>query len=206
MAGYVYIVENDRMPGIIKIGMTEGDLKGRIDALFDTGVPVPFTCVYAARLEDPKFVESKLHDIFGDRRVHPGREFFEVAPTRVIAALRLCPHEDATPSDISGNDDYLMKPRRSPTRLSDLNIPIGALLTHIEDEKETAVVKSLNPDLITYKGEDGRLSPLATKIHLNLYPNANKNTVQGAAYWQYQGKTLWDLRIEMENSLASEDS
>ena len=211
MAGYVYIVENDRMPGIIKIGMTEGDLKGRIDALFDTSVPVPFTCVYAARVENPKSVESALHDAFGDKRVHPGREFFEVAPTRVIAALRLCPHEDATLPDVPATDDYNPgKQKRSRTRLSDLGIPIGAQLTHIDDEKEIAVVTNLNPDRITYEGEDGEvevgtLSPIASKIHKKRYPNAN-DALQGAAYWQYQGKTLWDLRIEMERALASEDS
>ena len=77
MPGYVYIAENDRMPDIIKIGMTEGDdLSGRIAELFVTSVPVPFRCVYAARVENPRQVESDLHEAFGDKRVHPAREFF----------------------------------------------------------------------------------------------------------------------------------
>ena len=50
--------------------------------MFNTSVPVPFTCVYAARVENPREVESALHDAFGDQRVHTSREFFEVAPNK----------------------------------------------------------------------------------------------------------------------------
>ena len=76
MPGFVYIAENERMPNIIKIGMTDGDLESRIASLFDTSVPVPFTCVYAAKVDNPREVESALHDAFGDNRVHPNREVF----------------------------------------------------------------------------------------------------------------------------------
>lgn len=78
MAGYVYIAENERMPNIIKIGMAEQDLESRISSLFETSVPVPFTCVYAAKVENPREVESALHDAFGDMRVHPRREFLRL--------------------------------------------------------------------------------------------------------------------------------
>lgn len=206
MPGYVYIAENDRMPDIIKIGMTESeDLTSRIAGLFNTSVPVPFTCVYAARAENPREVESALHKAFGDQRVHTSREFFEVAPTRVIAALRLCPHEDATPSDIPATEGYSPKPRRTRTRLSELGIPVGAELVHVDGENEIAVVISLSPDRIRYDDEEGTLSPIAAKIHKKYYPNAN-DSIQGAAYWQYQGKRLWDLRIEMERTLGADDS
>ena len=205
MAGYVYIAENERMPSIIKIGMTEGDLDSRIASLFDTSVPVPFTCVYAAKVENPRDVESALHDAFGDMRVHPKREFFEVAPTRVIAALRLCPHEEVTPPDVPATDGYNpAKQKRSRTRLFELGVPVGAELIHVDDEKETATVISVNPDRIRHEGQDGSLSALASKIHKKHYPNAN-DSIQGAAYWQYEGKTLWDLRIEMEKAQAEND-
>ena len=205
MAGYVYIAENERMPNIIKIGMTDGDLETRIASLFDTSVPVPFTCVYAARVENPREVESALHDAFGDMRVHPKREFFEVAPTRVIAALRLCPHEEVTPPEVLATDGYNPgKQRRSPTRLAPLGIPVGAELVHVDgDEKEIATVVSISPDRIRHEGEEGSLSALASGIHKKYYPNAN-DSIQGAAYWQYQGKTIWDIRIELEKAQTEE--
>ena len=136
----------------------------------------------------------------------PTERFFEVAPTRVIAALRLCPHEEVTPPEVQVTDGYNPgKERRSPTRLAPLGIPVGAELVHLDgDEKETAVVVSVSPDRIRHEDEEGSLSALAARIHKRYYPNAN-DSIQGAAHWQYQGKTLWDLRIELEKAQAEED-
>ena len=78
-------------------------------------------------------------------------------------------------------------------------------MVHVDGENEIAVVISLSPDRIRYDDEEGTLSPIAAKIHKKYYPNAN-DSIQGAAYWQYQGKTLWDLRIEMERTLGADDS
>lgn len=98
-----------------------------------------------------------------------------------------------------------VKQKRSRTRLFELGVPVGAQLLHIDNEMETATVISVNPDRIRHEGQDGSLSALASKVHKKYYPNAN-DSIQGAAYWQYQGKTLWDLRIEMERTLEADDS
>ena len=73
--GIVYVLENPAMQGYIKLGRTE-NLTQRMQSLFDTSVPVPFTCHYAARVEDPSKVERALFEAFGDKRSHPRREFF----------------------------------------------------------------------------------------------------------------------------------
>ena len=74
--GYVYILENKAMPDICKIGITEReDLKQRLKELFSTGVPLPFDCVYAAKVKDYKEVEKALHNAFKKDRVHEAREF-----------------------------------------------------------------------------------------------------------------------------------
>ena len=73
--GIVYVLENPAMPGYIKLGRTD-NLIQRMQSLFDTSVPVPFTCYYAARVEDPARVERSLFEVFGDKRSHPRREFF----------------------------------------------------------------------------------------------------------------------------------
>jgi hypothetical protein len=42
MPEIVYILTNEAMPGLVKIGRTSVDLAGRIKALYQTGVPLPF--------------------------------------------------------------------------------------------------------------------------------------------------------------------
>lgn len=42
MADIVYLLTNESMPGLVKVGRTNGDLAVRIRQLFQTGVPLPF--------------------------------------------------------------------------------------------------------------------------------------------------------------------
>jgi T5orf172 domain len=97
---FVYILINEAMPGLIKIGRTTTSVKQRISELnAPAGIPLPFTCYYAARVEDCVLVERKLHDAFGDHRVRERREFFWLSPHRAQAALELAAIEDVTPRD-----------------------------------------------------------------------------------------------------------
>jgi len=89
MAEIVYILTNEAMPGLIKIGRTSIDLAGRIRALYQTNVPLPFELFYACEVQDDGFVEAQLHEAFGDHRVSKNREFFRLAPERAKAALSL---------------------------------------------------------------------------------------------------------------------
>ena len=82
MAEIVYVVTNEAMPGLTKIGCTTDDLAGRIRGLFGTGVPLPFELLYACEVNDCRFVERQLHDAFGDHRLSKSREFFRIAPER----------------------------------------------------------------------------------------------------------------------------
>lgn len=41
MAEIVYLLTNEAMPGLVKVGRTNGDLAGRIRQLFQTGVLRP---------------------------------------------------------------------------------------------------------------------------------------------------------------------
>ena len=45
-----------------------------------TATPLPFTCYYAKRVDDPTFVESKLHQAFDEFRIRDNREFFRMSP------------------------------------------------------------------------------------------------------------------------------
>ncbi len=79
----VYVLINEAMPDLVKIGKTT-DLEGRIRGLDNTSIPLPFECFYAARVADPDFVERQLHDAFGDHRIRSNREFFRIAPERIV--------------------------------------------------------------------------------------------------------------------------
>ena len=73
--GYIYIAINEAMPGFVKIGQTRS-LDGRLKSLYASSVPYPFAYYYAAKVIDPEWVESKLHEAFADRRASSNREFF----------------------------------------------------------------------------------------------------------------------------------
>ena len=62
----VYILTNDSMPGIIKIGWTDNSVEQRRKELDKTGTPLPFTCYFAKRVDDPRLVESNLHAAFDE--------------------------------------------------------------------------------------------------------------------------------------------
>jgi hypothetical protein len=93
MAEIVYVLINEAMPGLIKIGRTNSDLAGRIRNLYQTGVPLPFELFFACEVADSTFVENQLHEAFDDHRISKNREFFRLAPERARAALLLvtCP-------------------------------------------------------------------------------------------------------------------
>ena len=84
MEGIIYILTNPIMPGIIKIGKTtQEDVKVRMAQLYSTGVPVPFDCEYAAKVNNIDEVERALHTAFGPDRVNPKREFFNCLWSRL---------------------------------------------------------------------------------------------------------------------------
>ena len=75
------------MPGIIKIGWTDNTVEQRMKELDKTSTPLPFTCYYAKRVNDPTFVESKLHQAFDEFRIRNNREFFRMAPEHAKAFM-----------------------------------------------------------------------------------------------------------------------
>lgn len=87
--GYVYILTNPAMPGLIKIGKTRLNPTDRANQLQTTGVPQGFQVEFACHTPDPEAVEQAMHVAFGPRRVNDRREFFEIEPSQAIAVLSL---------------------------------------------------------------------------------------------------------------------
>lgn len=84
VAGWVYVLANECMPGIYKIGMTANDPHTRAKEISQgTGVPAPFTVVKAYFSESPREDELAIHEQLSDYRFNPNREFFK-CPLAVI--------------------------------------------------------------------------------------------------------------------------
>jgi T5orf172 domain len=77
--GYVYIMTNSSMPGLVKIGSTNFQPDERARQLSTTGVPRPFQVVAFQRFENELRAEKELHAMFSQHRVHSRREFFEIS-------------------------------------------------------------------------------------------------------------------------------
>lgn len=197
----VYVLDNPAMPGYVKIGRTN-DLPRRMGDLFNTSVPAPFNCFYAARVENADRVETQLFEIFGDKRSHPKREFFEVEPHRVAAAIKLVAIEDVTASvatDSSTNQEDTASLARAITRAEKynfemLNIPVDAELQSVKDPSIVCKVVSQRPPKVDFRGAELSLSRAAQEVMNSSYG------LQGSKYWEYEGETLEERRTRMENA------
>jgi hypothetical protein len=205
--GVVYILTNEAMPGIVKVGQTS-DLEERMRQLDSTSVPLPFECFYAVTVADPDFVERQLHDAFADHRIRQRREFFKVSPERVAAALRIANGRDVTPSTdvVESADDQAAldqaRRRRPNFNFRRADIPDGAVLTFVRNPEISCAVADARK--VTFNGTVMSLSEAAQKALAA--EGITWRAVQGPAYWEYQGETLDERRTRMEEDDDSESS
>jgi hypothetical protein len=197
----IYILTNEAMPGYVKIGKTSTSLEERIRELSSsTSVPLPFTCFYACTVKDMAFVEKQLHDAFDNNRSNPRREFFQISPERVVAALKLAEIENITPKRdyVDSREDQKILNRvraeiRAKFNFKMVDIPVGAVLTFSRDEKMTA--KVVDNKSVEFNGAVTSLSASAQKILGYDYG------VAGTDYWVYEGETLDERRRRFEEAL-----
>jgi hypothetical protein len=143
-------------------------------------------------------VEEACHDAFGDHRINPRREFFNISPERVVSILKLLAIEEVTPSrnvGIETKEDAvaieIARKKRSAFNFKMVNIPVGAELKFIRDESITCTVA---PDQkhVVFQGVEMSLSAAAQKAL------EYKWQVQGPAYWTYNGEILDEIRTRLE--------
>lgn len=214
-AGAIYILTNPSFPDYVKIGYAK-DIEQRLSQLNQSEcIPYAFR-IYAIYETAEPLQDLRLHALIdqlnpelrsveefdGKKRI---REFYAVSAEDAYNILKAI-------AEISGTQERLkrMKPegheiadekraeevkdeslkRRSAFSFIKCNIPIGAeiqLAGHPEIK-----AKIFNDKKIEYNGEIGSLSGFAQKLLDSKYP------LQGPLYWTYQGKTLYDIRSELE--------
>lgn len=76
-AGFVYLLTNEYMPDVYKIGCTERAPHARAAELSaSTGVPAPFKVFCYIEVTDCHAVERQMHEWLKHCRISPNREFF----------------------------------------------------------------------------------------------------------------------------------
>lgn len=198
--GIVYVLTNQSMPGMVKIGMTERcDIEQRMKELYSTGVPLPFECKFACKVKasDCKKIEKALHIAFSPQRVNANREFFRIVPEQVIAILELFHHEDVTeevsqeiendltPEDKAAQEKSRIK--RPPLHFLDMGLKKGDILVYKNDESVTCSI--IDQKHVLYKGDTTTLTPITTTLLGKSY------NVQPTPYWKVRetGIDLTDM-------------
>ena len=102
--GYVYAAINHSMPGLVKVGLTRRPPRDRLDELSrPTGVPTPFSLVYAVLVEDAAGAERAVQSQLAGMGFHrtKNREFFE-APIHEVVRLLIRLREAQEPLAVGG--------------------------------------------------------------------------------------------------------
>jgi hypothetical protein len=88
--GWVYILTNEGMSGLVKVGYSMKDPAIRAEELYKdiTGVPMPFEVAYKALVVNPYQIEQAVHTELDAKRVNPKREFFRCQPQEVIPLIK----------------------------------------------------------------------------------------------------------------------
>ena len=107
--GWIYVLTNASMPGLVKVGFSLKDPSLRAAELEGTGVPHPFLLAYEALVHAPRDLEQRVHRRLSNHR--EAKEFFRCEAHLAIDAIRA----EAT--------DVLLENNRLPkSQSSDVNL------------------------------------------------------------------------------------
>jgi len=198
----VYILTNEAMPGYIKIGWTT-NLEKRVSDLSNVSVPLPFEVFFAKRVSNGRGIENKMHAAFAKDRINSGagREFFSLSPEQAAAALSIAEGEEVTPQDdpaLTAQEKQEIadiKKIRPRFKFSFVDIKPGDILKFFMDDSITCVVADDRE--VIFRGEKvslGHASELVLKEK-----EYNWKAVSGPNTWIYEGETLYERRLRMEN-------
>ena len=216
--GYVYILTNPSFrEDWVKIGKSSRPVDVRSKELDNTAVPLPFDIF--ATMQTSKFneVEKLIHktiDRLTDLRIRQNREFFNVHPEMAFDILSdiALTIEDAevfryvdgkpvktypveTPVIIEEKKEKAEKKARSHFTFDMVGLPIG---TEIVFDPTGQKVKIATDCQIEYQDRLWSLSGFTAQFLPEEKQNASR-AYQGPKFFSYEGKTMWQMRLEKEN-------
>ena len=213
--GYVYILTNPSFKeDWVKIGKSSRPVDVRSKELDNTAVPLPFE-IYAT-MQTSKYSEAEkaIHkqiDRLTDRRIRQNREFFNLEPALALEIMldlakissdavimkykNGVPHQLYPVMEKPIDEPKEKKTFRPPFDFSMIGLTVG----------DTVIFDALNLELkVAGKNKveyEGRLWSLSAFCGTYLPENMQNHSgaYQGPKYFSYQGKTLWEIRLEREN-------
>ena len=200
MPEIVYVLTNEAMPGLIKIGLTSDSVEARLTNLSSfTGVPLPFECYFAAEVKDATRLEKTLHQLFAESRINPKREFFRLDPEKVVLAISIGDFKEMTPgiAQVEPEEQEAldkMKARRPRIRLDAIGIKPGDVVVFSRDEFLTATVATEGK--LLFEGE--MLSPSAAALKALHRLGYKTPAASGSEHWMFEGELLDERRRRLE--------
>jgi hypothetical protein len=85
--GYIYVLTNPAMPGLVKIGRSIHGGKKRAEQLDCTAVPLPFEVFFEMTFTELEEAELAIHEALANHRVNRSREFFSMPPEAAARAV-----------------------------------------------------------------------------------------------------------------------
>lgn len=206
--GIVYVLTNQYMEGLVKIGKTSRkDLSVRMNELYTTGVPVPFDCAYACHvpLSQMDKLEKTLHTAFDPYRVNANREFFQINPEQVKVILKFIEGvQDATNEVIESIEKGLdaqdkiaavkARSRRPSLHFINMGMQEGDTLVFTQDPNICVTI--IAPRRVLFEGQVYSLTAITNK----LLGNPSTYGIQPTMWWTYKGKNLSDIYEETYSS------
>ncbi len=74
--GFIYVLSNESIPGLLKIGFTTRSVEERAEELYTTGVPTKFKIEFKLKVTDPGIWERKVHEHLSDFK--ESKEWFRI--------------------------------------------------------------------------------------------------------------------------------
>ncbi|MBQ1563991.1 GIY-YIG nuclease family protein [Candidatus Saccharibacteria bacterium] len=202
--GYVYILVNPVMPGIIKIGFTK-DIKRRLRDLDTTGVPQPYEPYFSVKTKKYQLLEKVIHrelDKLTDSRLRNNREFFKMDPdvardlllnvSQLLDDAEIDDYGNKTAEDAI-SEDGKVHPMSSRTTFEMLGIPVGTVLEPVTEV--CPVVKTVDD-----KNSVCILDTMEIKTISRVVVDAYGTPHNGFDYYRYNGEVLSKIRQRIDKN------
>lgn len=86
MKGWVYVISNKAMQGMVKVGYSTKDPELRAAELNHTGSPHPYVVEYEMLIEEPYQIEQQTHKFLSSKR--EAKEWFRCSAEEAVAAIK----------------------------------------------------------------------------------------------------------------------
>ncbi len=192
--GYIYIMTNQAMPNMVKIGYAT-DVEKRRKQLSATAVPYDYE-VYATYETSGNLEDKKLHKLIDklnpDLRVQKNREFYVMSPDdayELLEAIATISNSMNKLKKVSvAKEKKAQNAKKPPINFKKCKIPVGAELVYTGNKRVKCIVKDEHK--VLYKGELTSLSAIVNEI--------KGYNCAGPSFFTYKGKLVADIARETQ--------